>query len=51
MSKNIGVGMTLNKRVYNDISQLQNAFVCFPYGIEIEEKHNKGKAYRLEIIN
>lgn len=26
-------------------------FVCFPYGIEIEEKHNKGKAYRLEIIN
>ncbi len=24
--------------------------MCFPYGIEIEENRNKGKAYRLEII-
>lgn len=25
--------------------------VCFPYGIQIEEKNNRGKAYRLEIVN
>lgn len=26
-------------------------FICFPYGIDIEERNNRGKAYRLEIIN
>lgn len=24
--------------------------MCFPYGMDIEEQHNVGKAYRLEII-
>lgn len=35
------------------IIQLNYPFLnlCFPYGIKAAELHNKGKAYRLEIVN